>query len=203
LYPISRFIVEDIKAHCFGGRQWNKSFSPLQVGKKWFYAELEKMAPVDTLQGFDTFKLRNEMGLKKTKAKMSEVFEAHCVDSWVLANYYVGGHTKPDNTEIILIMPLQFSRRQLHVQNFSKGGIRKQYGGTRSMGLKRGSWVKHEKHGLCFVGGSSKGRVSLHSLSDGKRICQNAKTQDIAFLHFASWRTALPPLPKVSGLRAI
>ena len=202
LYPISRFIVEDIKAHCFGGRQWNKSFSPLQVGKKWFYAELEKMAPVDTLQGFDTFKLRNEMGLKKTKAKMSEVFEAHCVDSWVLANYYVGGHTKPDNTEIILIMPLQFSRRQLYVQNFSKGGIRKQYGGTRSMGLKRGSWVKHEKHGLCFVGGSSKGRVSLHSLSDGKRICQNAKTQDIAFLHFASWRTALPPRPKVRGLRA-
>ena len=202
LYPISRFVVEDIKAHCFGGRRWNKSFSPLQVGKKWFYAELEKMAPVDTLQGFDTFKLRNEMGLKKTKAKMSEVFEAHCVDSWVLANYYVGGHTKPDNTEIILITPLQFSRRQLHVQNFSKGGIRKQYGGTRSMGLKRGSWVKHEKHGLCFVGGSSKGRVSLHSLSDGKRICQNAKTQDIAFLHFASWRAALPPRPEVRGLRA-
>jgi hypothetical protein len=203
LYPISRFVVEDIKAHCFGGRRWNKSFSPLQTGKKWFYAELEKLAPVETLQGFDTYKLRNEMGLKKTKAKMSEVFEAHCVDSWVLANYYVGGHTKPDNTEIILITPLQFSRRQLHVQNFSKGGIRKQYGGTRSMGFKRGSWVKHLKHGLCFIGGSSKGRVSLHSLSDGRRICQNAKTQDITFLHFSSWRKALPPLPKVSGLRAI
>ena len=201
LYPISRFVVEDIKAHCFGGRRWNKSFSPLQVGKKWFYSELEKMAPVDTLQGYDTFKLRNDMGLKKTKAKMSEVFEAHCVDSWVLANYYVGGHTKPDNTEIMLITPLQFSRRQLHVQNFSKGGVRKQYGGTRSMGFKRGSWVRHSKHGLCFVGGSSKGRVSLHSLSDGKRICQNAKFEDITFLHFASWRATLPPRPKVRGLR--
>ena len=200
LYPISRFVVEDIKAHCFGGRRWNKSFSPLQVGKKWFYSELEKMAPVDTLQGYDTFKLRNDMGLKKTKAKMSEVFEAHCVDSWVLANYYVGGHTKPDNTEIMLITPLQFSRRQLHVQNFAKGGIRKQYGGTRSMGLKRGSWVTHAKYGLCFVGGTSKGRVSLHNLSEGKRICQNAKTQDIAFLHFASWRATFPPRPKVRGL---
>ena len=174
--------------------------SPLQVGKKWFYSELEKMAPVDTLQGYDTFKLRNDMGLKKTKAKMSEVFEAHCVDSWVLANYYVGGHTKPDNTEIMLITPLQFSRRQLHVQNFAKGGIRKQYGGTRSMGLKRGSWVTHPKYGLCFVGGTSKGRVSLHNLSEGKRICQNAKTQDIAFLHFASWRATFPPRPKVRGL---
>jgi hypothetical protein len=200
LYPISRFVVEDIKAHCFGGRRWNKSFSPLQVGKKWFYAELEKIAPVDTLQGFDTYKLRNDMGLKKTKAKMSEVFEAHCVDSWVLANYYVGGHTKPDNTEIMLITPLQFSRRQLHVQNFSKGGIRKQYGGTRSMGFKRGSWVTHPKYGLCFVGGTSKGRVSLHSLSGGKRLTQNAKTQDIAFLHFASWRATFPPRPEVRGL---
>jgi RRXRR protein len=200
LYPISRFVVEDIKAHCFGGRRWNKSFSPLQVGKKWFYAELEKIAPVDTLQGFDTYKLRNDMGLKKTKAKMSEVFEAHCVDSWVLANYYVGGHTKPDNTEIMLITPLQFSRRQLHVQNFSKGGIRKQYGGTRSMGFKRGSWVTHPKYGLCFVGGTSKDRVSLHSLSGGKRLTQNAKTQDIAFLHFASWRATFPPRPEVRGL---
>jgi hypothetical protein len=203
LYPVSRFIPEDIKAHCFGGRRWNKSFSPLQVGKKYFYNELRKIAPVDTLQGYETFELRNQMGLIKTTAKMSEVFEAHCVDSWVLANYYVGGHTAPDNTEMLLITPLQFSRRQLHVQNFAKGGVRKPYGGTRSMGLKRGSWVKHSKHGLCFVGGSSKGRVSLHNLSDGKRICQNAKLQDIVFLHFASWRTALPPLPKVSGLRAV
>lgn len=190
LYPVSRFIPEDIKAHCFGGRRWNKSFSPLQCGKKWFYDELRKMAPVDTLQGYETFKLRNDAGLTKTKAKMSNTFDAHCVDSWVLANYYVGGHIKPDNTEMLLITPLQFSRRQLHVQNPVTGGVRKQYGGTRSMGLKRGSWVKHSKHGLCFVGGSSKGRVSLHNLSDGKRICQNAKLQDIVFLHFASWRAA-------------
>jgi hypothetical protein len=98
---------------------------------------------------------------------------------------------------------MQFSRRQLHVQNPTTGGIRKQYGGTRSMGLKRGSWVKHPKYGLCFVGGSSKGRVSLHDLSGGKRLTQSAKLQDIAFLHYSSWRAALPPLPKVRGLRAV
>lgn len=81
-------------------------------------------------------------------------------------------------------------------------GIRKQYGGTRSMGLKRGSWVKHPKYGLCFVGGTSKGRVSLHDLSTGKRLTQGAKTQDVAFLHFASWRTALPLSAKAASLRA-
>jgi RRXRR protein len=203
LYPVSRFVVEDIKAHCFGGRRWNKSFSPLQVGKKYFYNELGKIAPVDTLQGYETFELRNQMGLVKSKQKMSSVFEAHCVDSWVLANYYVGGHTVPDNKEMLLITPMQFSRRQLHVQNPTKGDIRKQYGGTRSLGFKRGSWVKHPKYGLCFVGGTSKGRISLHDLSTGKRLTQKAKSQDIAFLHFSSWRTALPPLPKVRGLRAV
>ena len=202
LFPVLMFVVEDIKAHCWGGRRWNRSFSPLQVGKKWFYSELRKLAHVQTRQGFETYELRNSMGLKKTKAKMSEVFEAHCIDSWVLANWWTGGHIKPDNKEMLLITPLQFSRRQLHVQNPIRGGLRKPYGGTRSMGFKRGSWVQHPKYGICYVGGSSKGRVSLHDLSTGKRLTQNAKSQDIAFLHFSSWRTALPPLPKVSGLRA-
>lgn len=203
LYPISKFIVEDIKAHCWGGRRWNRSFSPLQVGKKWFYGELKKIAPVETKQGFETYEMRNEIHLKKNKNKKAEDFSAHCVDSWVLANWWTGGHTKPDNTEMLLIAPLQFSRRQLHVQNPTEGGIRKQYGGTRSLGFKRGSWVQHPKYGTCFVGGSSKGRVSLHDLSNGKRLTQNAKSSDIAFLHFSSWRMALPPLPEGRGLRAI
>jgi hypothetical protein len=202
LYPISKFVVEDIKAHCFGKRGWNRSFSPLQTGKRFFYSELKKIAPVEIKQGFETYEMRNALGLRKSKDKMSEDFSAHCVDSWVLANWWTGGHIKPDNKEMLLITPLQFSRRQLHVQNPIKGGIRKQYGGTRSLGFKRGSWVQHPKYGICFVGGSSKGRISLHDLSSGKRLTQNAKSEDITFLHFSSWRTALPPLPKVSGLRA-
>jgi hypothetical protein len=36
-------------------------------------------------------------------------------------------------------------------------------------------------------GGSSKGRVSLHSVETGKRLCQNA--QDIKFLTYNTWRT--------------
>jgi hypothetical protein len=35
--------------------------------------------------------MRDTLGLKKTKKKMADVFEAHCVDSWVLANAIVGG----------------------------------------------------------------------------------------------------------------
>lgn len=61
-------------------------------------------------------------------------------------------------------------------------------GGMSSMGFKRGSWVKHPKYGVCYVGGTLNGRVSLHNLQDGKRLTQNAKTDDCTFLTYSSWR---------------
>jgi len=84
---------------------------------------------------------------------------------------------------------LRFHRRQLHVLQPAKGNLRKRYGGTLSMGFKRGSWVKHPKYGVCYVGGASNGRISLHTLDTGKRLCQNAKPEDLTFLCTASWRT--------------
>ena len=191
LYPIACFVVEDLKAHTQGGRRWNGSFSPLQVGKEWLYSELEKLGRVIRKQGWETKELRDALGLKKTGRKLAEVFEAHCIDSWVLANGYTGGHTEPDNTRLLCIMPLRFHRRQLHRLQPEKGGIRKPYGGTRSLGFKRGGLVKHAKHGLVYIGGRLKGRISLHSLIDGKRLCQNAKPSDCKFLAFNSWRTRL------------
>ncbi|GIK64883.1 MAG: hypothetical protein BroJett018_26770 [Chloroflexota bacterium] len=188
-YLIQVFVVEDIKATTKQEKpRWNSSFSPLEVGKQWFYAQLGRIATVRTVQGYATKQLRDELGLKKIKNKMSDKFEAHCVDSWVLANGYVGGHTAVDNTSILYLVPLRFHRRQLHALQFAKGGERRPYGGTLSMGMKRGSWVKHPKCGLCYVGGSSKERISLHAMSTGQRLCQNAKPEDCITLTTASWR---------------
>ena len=192
MFPVECFVVEDVKAvtkkNC---KKWNKLFSPLETGKNWFYEELSKLGRVELLSGWDTYELRNSMGLKKTGNKMQAVFSSHCVDSWVLANYFVGGHTKPDNERLLMIVPLQFHRRQLHVMNPIKGGIRKSYGSTGSLGFKRGSLVRHPKHGVTYVGGTWRERISLHSLESGKRLCQNAKSEDCKFLTFNSWRTAI------------
>ena len=189
IFPITDFVVEDIKArtkkHC---RKWNKSFSPLEVGKAYFYAALAKLGVVRLKQGWETKELRDAAGLKKTSKKLSEVFEAHCVDSWVLANWLVGGHTLPDNKMILCVAPIQLHRRQLHALCPAEGGVRRLYGGTRSMGFKRGSLVRHPKWGLAYVGGTSKGLVSLHSLETGKRLCQNAKPQDIKQASNQTWR---------------
>ncbi len=194
LYPVSHFVVEDIKARTTGQRKWDVSFSPLEYGKTWFYEELRKTAPVDTNSGWDTKQMRDAAGLKKSKNKMAVSFDSHCVDSWVMANSWTGGHIQPDNTRIMCLFPLQFHRRQLHYLQPSKGGVRRPYGGTRSLGFKRGSLVKHPKYGTVYVGGTAQGRISLHSMADGRRLCQNAVLSDCKFLAYNSWRQATCPV---------
>jgi hypothetical protein len=135
--------------------------------------------------------MRTACGLTKTGNKLAEVFEAHCVDSWVLAHWYTGGQPKPDNKRLLCIAPLRFHRRQLHRLQPERGGVRKPYGGTHSLGFKLGSLVKHAKYGLAYIGGYLKDRVSLHSLLDGKRLCQNAKPSECKFLFYNSWRLSV------------
>jgi hypothetical protein len=194
MYPITIFVVEDIAATTKAGkRKWNKSFSPLEVGKKWFYRELSKLGRVETKQGYETKELRDAHGLKKSKKKMADIFATHCVDSWVLANSFVGGHVKPDNTRMLAVTPLRFHRRQLHRLQPEAGGKRKPYGGTLSNGFVRGSLVYHPKHGLTYIGGKLDAYVSLHSIETGKRLCQNAKPKDLIFKTFNTWRTRILP----------
>ena len=190
MFPITDLVVEDIKARTVKGvRKWNKSFSPLEIGKTWFYKELEQFGKVHLKQGWETKALRDAVGLKKSKAKLSEVFAAHCVDSWVLANWLVGGHTLPENTNMLCISPIRFHRRQLHVMVPAVGGIRKPYGGTRSSGFKRGSLVSHPKYGLTYVGGvSNKGLITLQTLKTGVRVYRNAKPEDLVFRSYNVWR---------------
>jgi RRXRR protein len=192
MFPVTAFVVEDIKAATKGKRKWDVMFSPLEVGKQYFYSELGKIATVELKQGWETKDMRDEAGLKKTSRKLAEVFNAHCVDSFVLARSSVGGSATPDNAALLRVIPLRFHRRQLHRLQPEAGGIRKPYGGTRSQGFKRGSIVSHARHGLTYIGGTIKKNVSLHSLESGTRLTQSAKPSDCRFRCFNSWRTYSP-----------
>jgi hypothetical protein len=195
LFPVSVFVVEDIKARTKGKRRWDRSFSPLEVGKQWFYAELSKLAPVQTKQGYETKALRDQLGLKKTSKKLAHVWEAHCVDAWVLAYSALQGHKTPDNTQLLCITQLAWHRRQLHRLEPGKGGERKPYGGTLSLGFKRGTLVKHPKYGKAYIGGTMEGKLSLHASDTGKRLTQTAKLMDCQPIKLLRWRTAFPPTP--------
>lgn len=190
MFDVGSFIVEEVKAKT-RGKKWNASFSPLKIGKKWFYDELLKLGSLTIRKGWETKLMRDELGLKKSGSKLADRFECHNVDSWVLARSAVGGPESPDNTSLIKLVPLQFRRRQIHRLQPGRGGVRSNYGGTRSLGFTRGSLVRHAKYGLCYVGGAMLGRASLHDPFTGKRITQEARLGTFRFLTYSSWRAVL------------
>ena len=167
LYPITHVCAEDIKARTKQYQQrWNQSFSPLEVGKQWFYSEIQKRWELLTLQGWKTKEIRDNLGLKKSSKKLVETFDAHCVDSWCLAYHAVGGDSTPDNTDIFCISPIPIRRRELHRQNPQKGGKRPRYGGTLCNGIVKNTLVKHIKHGLLRVTGyDRKGGINLSEIN--------------------------------------
>ena len=183
LYPVTHVCVEDIKAWTMkGAKKWNQSFSPLEVGKQWFYNEIKKRWALLTLQGYDTKRIRDSLGLKKSSKKLSETFESHCVDSWCLAYYAVAGDSVPDNTDIFCISPIPIKRRCLHREQPTKGGKRNRYGGTRCLNTVKNALVRHVKHGLLRVSGHQKGKLTLSEINTSKQVVLQAKPQDYKIL---------------------
>ena len=202
LYPVTHICVEDIKARTKQyQKKWNQSFSPLEVGKSWFYSEIQKKWEVFTIQGHETKEVRDSLGLKKSKKKLDETFEAHCVDSWCLAYHVLGGNSIVDNTDIFCISPIPIQRRNLHREVPKKGGIRTRYGGTIMYGLVKNTLVKHVRYGLCVISGFQKGKVSLTNLN-GKRLSAAAKINDCKILTRLNFRykQIVSKQPKVEQL---
>lgn len=190
ILPISDVAVEDVaaasKKNC---RRWNRNFSPLEVGKTWFYEKIRQLGcDLHLLTGYGTGALRARFCLEKSKQKNKPVFSSHAVDAWVMAANVLGAE-RPTERGLLYWTPIRFRRRQLHRFQPEKQGVRKPYGGTRSMGLSRGTLVRHIKYGLVYIGGTMKARVSLHGLITGKRVTQSAKPEDCKILTRIAWRT--------------
>jgi hypothetical protein len=144
--------------------------------------------PLKTYQGYDTYNERQRLNLKKTSKKLDKVFEAHTVDSWTLCNLVLDGDKLPENKRLTYLEPLVFLRRQLHVLVPSKGNIRKKYGSTMSLGIKRGTLVKHDKYRYCLVGGTSNNKLSLHDVNNYKRLTRSVKLEDIKIKTYLKYK---------------
>jgi len=188
ILPITYIVIEDIKASTKkNAKKWNKNFSPLEVGKQWFENEIQKLGfNFNKFQGFDTYNHRNFRGFKKTSNKLSEKWEAHCVDSHCLVEMLFDSYLEPVKNIFILRFLMHY-RRELH-QGYRKGGKRRLYGSTRSMGLNRGTLVKHKKYGLTYVGGTSNNKISIHDLNN-KRLSRHIKNIDCKILTNIQWIT--------------
>jgi hypothetical protein len=190
ILPITAVVVEDVaaatKKHC---KRWNTNFSPLEGGKQWFYQTIRDHGlDLHPRAGYETKALRDRFGLKKTSQKSKPVFAAHAVDAWVMAAD-VSGAEQPTERGLFYWTPIRLHRRQLHRLQPDTGGIRKPYGGTRSLGFTRGTQVRHVKYGLAYIGGTLKGKMSLHNAVTGKRVTQSAKVEDCTLLTCIAWRT--------------
>jgi hypothetical protein len=208
ILPLTEVVVEDVQAVTKKGQggKWNGLFSPVQVGKEHLYRLLAEMGlAVHTRQGWQTKELRAKFGLKKTKSKSQQTFESHAVDSWVLAAS-VSGATKPTCRKLWYVVGALLHRRQLHRLQATKGGMRTPYGGTRSLGLKRGTLVRHPKYGIMTVGGFDRKRLtlSLHAYRTNQRLTKSAKGQDVERLTWVAWRSwVVRPVQKKKGDRRI
>src|SRR5207237_1548985 len=122
--------------------------------------------------------------------KRKQTFESHAFDGWVLAAS-VSGAGRPTCRKLWYVLPALLHRRQLHCFQACKGGRRKPYGGTRSLGLKRGTLVRHPKYGLCTVGGfdRKKQTISLHAYRSNTRLTQSAHVSDCHLFTWMAWRS--------------
>lgn len=199
ILPITTACVEDIKVEAKEGskKKWNKIFSPLEVGKNWFYTQLKQLGlKVVLVDCLETAKRRELRGFEKSskKDKMKYIWESHNVDSHSLCEIALDTELNPFRG-IWKLEFLKFHRRQLHVQNPKKNNFRKEYGKTVSMGMSRGSVLRYKKDNkLYYLGGTSKGTVAIHSIATGKRSNRYTKVTDIKNKYTNSWRLQFLPV---------
>ena len=198
LYPISTVVVEDIKARTRPrARRWNSSFSPLEVGKQWLYGQLQMDFELELVQGYETAARRDQLGLHKNRKKTAEQWNTHCIDAWVLARETAGAkRQQPEHEDLYRFSPIERQRRCLHRANPSPGGERRPYGGSNKGGFKTATLVTHEDYGLCYTGGSTQDRISLHNLETGKRLTQGARIADCRAHSPLAWRFRFLPVLK-------
>ncbi len=191
--PISIINAEDIKAVSKIGKnnKWNKIFSPLQHGKIFFDEEILKLnIKIIKTQGYDTAKHRTLRNFIKDKNnKLNFNWEVHNVDSHALCEIALNKHIIPYKS-LYKIEYLEYHRRKLHVQNPTKGNIRKQYGTTVSLGIPRGS-VALCKDKLCYIGGTMSNKITVHSIITGARIYRNISKDKIRVLYKDNKRVQL------------
>jgi hypothetical protein len=143
-------------------------------------------------EGWQTKALRDQYALSKSSSKAQPVFASHAVDAWVLAAS-ISGAKQPTCRRLWYVVPARLHRRQLHRLEPGKGGIRSPYGGTRTLGVKRGTLVRHPRDGLCTIGGCDRqnGTVSLHAYRTNRRLTQAGRLSECQRLTWVAWRSWL------------
>lgn len=176
IYPVSNFVYEVVKA------RGDKGFSPIMVGQLEQIKWLESQLPTVQLEGWKTSILRRELGLGKNKQDKSAREPAtHAVDGVALAasqfiqykidrihrSAYWTGDIQLTSAPFVVVSRPPCSRRQLHLLQFSKGGERRKYGGTKTLrDIRKGDLVLYKSKAKQLTGYCSGCTGNNLSISD-------------------------------------
>lgn len=176
IFPATNFVFEVVKAN------GDKGFSPVMCGQKLQINWLEKLLPTESIRGWKTSILRDELGLVKNKTNKSIQEPAtHAIDGVALACHhfikYVEdkvnqcadwfGDVTVTKSQFVIVGRPRYSRRQLHLFQISKGGILKNYGGSKAIkNFRKGDLVVYESKGKVVKGYCSGSTGKELSISD-------------------------------------
>ena len=221
IYPVTHVVYEVVQA------QGTQSFSPVMVGQYWQMDRLAKRWPLTGRYGWETQRLREALGLQKTRKKSERSPASHAVDGVALAashflHYVPYYHKNGDHGQrwegtcqvteapFALIQRPRLFRRALHDQNPAKGGIRERFGGTPApWGVRKGDYVEATQAD-CTVRGYSRAirilprHALFRPLMRGGTDSVNSRSLKAGFwdgLPGCSWKRFHWPAPSGSNLR--
>jgi hypothetical protein len=168
IYPISMIGFEDIKFNHFKDKKGVKGqfFSHVEVGKNWILKEMKNIAPVKIIRGYETNIRRQQLNLKKEGDKTVRSVDSHVNDCIAMGSIMLGlGIEIGNKFKYDTITRPKYSRRFLHLEQFSKGGVRRKYGGSTAnwTNIRKGDYVE-------IIRGKKAFRGWVSGFIDDKRI---------------------------------
>lgn len=188
IYPITNFAVEDVKidGNELKGKDGRKYFTWVMTGKTKLYDFLKTKGELTLYKPENTADARLCCGLIKTHKKSELIFTSQAVDALALCWLNIGTQDLTVTSFTAFHRP-EIPRRQLHRFEPAKKGIRSPYGGSTALGFKKNTVVWY-KEKLYRTGGTTKGRLSLHSFDfENRRVTQNARPEDCVRLFQQTW----------------
>lgn len=199
LYPIKRTLVEDVRFNHYRNRH-GKYFSTAEIGKTKFYDELSELAEVLKYEGWQTAQFRKEYNIPKSSKKDALEPESHANDAVaMLCGFY--GHGLELSSPLSYWQRLELSRRSLHRQNYQRGGIRPEFGGTaKGHRLRKGDYVEAQYGSRTIRGwvvGIARAGIGIAD-EFGKRLCQAAESKVRLLCRSTgiTWAHSSPPFRK-------
>lgn len=173
IYPLKRIVVEDVRFNHYRKR-WGKYFSTVEIGKNWLYAELRKLSELVKYDGWQTSVFRGIYDIPKTSDKSALKPESHANDAVAMISGFYNKNINSD-APFWYWQSLELVRRALHRQNFQKGGVRPNFGGTaKNHWLRKGDYVEASQGKKKYKGwvvGIAKAGIGVAN-ECGKRLCQ-------------------------------